>query len=85
MPVNDAFTDSVSQVNTANLGSAPAMGQGNLQVVSSHALSDAAHNAEANCQQSVMVTHTTTVQNLNALFSQGAIASKRIMSTISSE
>ncbi|MBB1487714.1 RebB family R body protein [Oceanospirillum sediminis] len=80
MSVNDAVTDSVTQVNTMNVGTAPGSGQGNLQMAVSHALSGAAWNAESNNQQSAIVNHTATIQNLNALFSQGASITARILS-----
>ncbi|WP_394239853.1 RebB family R body protein [Vibrio astriarenae] len=72
MPVSDAITDSITQVNTKVLGDVPAMAQGNLLTATSQALSNAAHNMTNTVQQNQMVASATTVQGVNALFSKGA-------------
>ena len=41
MPVNEAITDSVTQVNTKVVGETPAMAMGNLLMATSQALSNA--------------------------------------------
>ena len=43
--LNSQITDSVTQANTEVLGTSPAVAMGNLFVVTSQALSNAAHNA----------------------------------------
>ena len=82
MPVNDAVTDSITQVNTKVLGDTPAMGMGNLQVSTSHALSNSAHNATLQSQQSQLVQNAATVQGINALLSLGAAIKGRVVDEI---
>ncbi|CAH7338954.1 conserved hypothetical protein [Vibrio chagasii] len=72
MPVNDAVTDSLTQVNTKVLGDVPAMATGNLFVATSQALANSAHNMTNTVQQNQLVGNATTVQGVNALFSKGA-------------
>ncbi|WP_044559707.1 RebB family R body protein [Azospirillum sp. B4] len=67
--VNSQITDSVSQVNTAVLGDAPAVAMGNLFVATSQALSNAAHNATNNQQQSYVTMQTSTTQGVSTLLS----------------
>jgi len=67
--VNSMITDSIAQVNTKVLGDAPAMGMGNLFVVTSQALSNAAHNATGNQHNSTVTLQATTVQGVSTLFS----------------
>ncbi|ADZ91908.1 RebB family R body protein [Marinomonas mediterranea] len=72
MPLNDAVTDSVTQVNTAVVGETPAMAQGNLMLSTSQAMGFAAHNSTGANQQATIVLHSATVQGINSLFSTGA-------------
>lgn len=65
--MNDQVTDSISQVNTKVLGDAPAVAMGNLFVVTSQALSNAAHNATNNQQQSYVTMQTSTTQGVSTL------------------
>jgi hypothetical protein len=65
--INDQVTDSISQVNTKVLGDAPAVAMGNLFVVTSQALSNAAHNATNNQQQSYVTMQTSTTQGVSTL------------------
>jgi Killing trait len=67
--VNDQITDSITQANTKVLGDAPAIAMGNLYVATSQALSNAAHNATNNQQQSYVIMQTATTQGVTALFS----------------
>ncbi|WP_029015149.1 RebB family R body protein [Niveispirillum irakense] len=67
--LNSQVTDSVSQVNTAVLGDAPAVAVGNLMVVTSQALSNAAHNATNNQNQSYVTMQTATTQGISTLLS----------------
>jgi Killing trait len=67
--VNDQVTDSVSQVNTKVVGDAPAMAMGNLFVVTGQALSNAAHNATNNQQQSYVTLQSSTMQGVSTLLS----------------
>ncbi|KAA0681259.1 RebB family R body protein [Azospirillum sp. YIM DDC1] len=67
--LNNQITDSVSQVNTKVLGDAPAIAMGNLFVATSQALSNAAHNATNNQQQSYVVMQAATTQGLSTLYS----------------
>lgn len=65
--VNSQITDSVSQVNTKVLGDAPAIAMGNLFVATSQALSNAAHNATNNQQQSYVTMQAATTQAVSTM------------------
>ncbi|KVH37497.1 glycerol-3-phosphate dehydrogenase [Burkholderia cepacia] len=65
--VNSQITDSVSQVNTKVLGDAPSVAMGNLYVATSQALSNAAHNATNNQQQSYVTMQASTTQAVSTL------------------
>jgi hypothetical protein len=67
--INSQITDSVTQVNTKVLGDAPAVAMGNLFVATSQALSNAAHNATNNQQQSYVTMQTSTTQGVSTLLS----------------
>lgn len=67
--VNDAITDSVTQVNTKVLGDAPAIAGGNLYVATSQALSNAAHNATNAQQQSYVTSQASTTMAVTTLLS----------------
>jgi hypothetical protein len=67
--VNDQVTDSISQVNTKVLGDAPAVAMGNLFVATSQALSNTAHNATNNQQQSYVTMQASTTQGVSTLLS----------------
>ncbi|WP_164034368.1 RebB family R body protein, partial [Serratia marcescens] len=58
---------SITQVNTKVLGDAPAMAMGNLFVTTSQALSNAAHNATNNQQQSYVTMQASTAQAVATL------------------
>ncbi len=83
--VNSQITDSVSQVNTKVLGDAPAIAMGNLFVATSQALSNAAHNATNNQQQSYVTAQSATTMGVATLYSVDtattAVASREILST----
>ncbi|MGC2776963.1 RebB family R body protein [Bradyrhizobium sp. HKCCYLRH2060] len=65
--VNSQITDSISQVNTKVLGDAPAVAMGNLFIATSQALSNAAHNATNNQQQSYVTMQASTTQGISTL------------------
>lgn len=67
--INDQITDSVTQANTKVLGDAPAMAMGNLFVATGQALSNAAHNATNNQQQSYVTMQASTTQAVSTLLS----------------
>jgi len=67
--VNSQITDSVSQVNTKVLGDSPSIAMGNLFVATSQALSNAAHNATNNQQQSYVTMQASTTQGVSTLLS----------------
>lgn len=67
--VNSQITDSVSQVNTKVLGDAPAVAMGNLFVATGQALSNAAHNATNNQQQSYVTMQASTTQSVATMLS----------------
>lgn len=65
--VNSQITDAVTQANVKVLGDAPAMAMGNLFVATSQALSNAAHNATNNQQQSYVTMQASTTQAVSTL------------------
>ncbi|GLT18686.1 glycerol-3-phosphate dehydrogenase subunit C [Vibrio zhanjiangensis] len=70
--VNPQITDSVTQVNTKVVGETPAMAMGNLLMSTSHALSNAAHNATTAQQQGQITMQAATVQGVNAIMGIGS-------------
>jgi hypothetical protein len=67
--INSQITDSITQVNTKVLGDAPAVAMGNLFIATSQALSNAAHNATNNAQQSYVTMQASTTQGISTLLS----------------
>ena len=67
--LNSQITDSITQVNTKVVGDAPAVAMGNLFVATSQALSNAAHNATNNQNQSYVTMQASTTQGVSTLFS----------------
>jgi len=67
--MNSQITDSVTQANVKVLGDAPAVAMGNLFVTTSQALSNAAHNATSNQQQSYVTMQASTTQSVATLLS----------------
>jgi len=65
--INNQITDSITQVNTKVLGDAPAIGMGNLFIATGQALSNAAHNATNNQQQSYVTMQASTTQGVATL------------------
>ncbi|NVD06524.1 glycerol-3-phosphate dehydrogenase subunit C [Vibrio sp. JPW-9-11-11] len=72
MPVNDAVTDSVTQVNTSVVGETPALAEGNLMISTSQAMGTSALNSTGANQQATIVHQSSTVQGINSLFATGA-------------
>ena len=66
--VNSQITDSITQANTKVLGDAPAIASGNLFIATSQALSNAAHNATNNQQQSYVTMQASTTQGVSTLY-----------------
>ena len=81
--VNNQVTDSITQANTTVLGDAPAVAMGNLFVATGQALSNAAHNATNNQQQSYVTLQAATTQSVATLFSidtaSTGVATSRIL------
>ena len=69
--VNESITDSVTQVNTNNLGMAPATAMGNLMLSTSQSLAAAAMNLTTGQQQANVMWQAATVQGINALMNTG--------------
>ncbi len=67
--VNSQVTDSITQVNTKVLGDSPSVAMGNLFVATSQALSNAAHNATNNQQQSYVTMQAATTQSVTTMLS----------------
>ena len=72
--VNSQTTDSVTQVNTTVVGESPGVATANLDIATSQALANAAHNSALNQQQSFTIMQTSTVQGIIGLFTAGAQA-----------
>ena len=66
--VNSQVTDSVTQANTIVVGTAPAEALSNFYVANSQALSNAAHNATANQQNSNVVGGSATTTGVATLY-----------------
>jgi hypothetical protein len=67
--VNDQITDSVTQANVKVLGDAPAMALANLYQASAQALSNSAHIATSNFQQSGITAQAATTMGVATLYS----------------
>ena len=67
--VNDEIMNSVTQPNPQVIGDAPAIAMGNLFIATSQALSNAAHNATNNQQQSYVTMQAATTQAVTTLYS----------------
>lgn len=80
--VNSQITDSITQANTKVLGDAPAIASGNLFVATSQALSNAAHNATNNQQQSYVTMQASTTQGVSTLFAVDTASTGRATSMI---
>lgn len=65
---NSQISDSISQANTEVVGAAPAVAMGNLLVATGQALSNAAHNATNNQNQSYVTLQASTTQGLSTLY-----------------
>lgn len=80
--VNSQITDSITQANTKVLGDAPAVATGNFFVATSQALSNAAHNATNNQQQSYVTMQAATTQGVATLYAidtaSAGVATSRI-------
>ncbi len=69
--VNEAITDSVTQVNTKVLGDTPATAMGNLMLSTSQALATGGQNLTTGQQQANVMWQAATVQGINALMNTG--------------
>jgi hypothetical protein len=67
--VNPQITDSVTQVNTEVLGTAPAIAMGNLYQATAQALANAAHNATSSQQQTNVTAQAATTMGVTTLYS----------------
>ena len=67
--LNGQITDSVTQSNTEVVAGSPAIAMGNLYIATSQALSNAAHNATNNQQQSYVTMQASTTQAVSTLLS----------------
>jgi hypothetical protein len=67
--VNDQITDSVTQANVKVLGDAPAMSMGNFFQATTQALANAAHNATAAQQQTMVTAQAATTMGVTTLYS----------------
>ena len=80
--VNSQITDSVTQVNTKVLGDAPAVAMGNFFIATSQALSNAAHNATTNQQQSNVTNQASTTQGVATLYAIDTASTGQAVHTI---
>ncbi|MET0395112.1 MAG: RebB family R body protein, partial [Chitinophagaceae bacterium] len=80
--VNSQITDSITQANTEVLGTAPAVAMGNFFQATAQALSNAAHNATNNQQQSNVTAQAATTSGITTLYSidtaSAAVGTKQI-------
>ena len=80
--VNSQITDSITQANTEVLGTAPAVAMGNFFQATAQALSNAAHNATNNQQQSNVTSQAATTSGITTLYSidtaSAAVGTKQI-------
>lgn len=67
--VNSQITDSITQTNVQVLGEAPAMALGNLYQAVAQAMSNAAHNATTNQQNSNTIAQAVTTTCVEKLLS----------------
>ena len=67
--MNSQVTDSITQVNTKVLGDSPAFATGNLFVVTSQALGNAAHNATTNQNQVNVTAQAANTSSVSTLLS----------------
>jgi hypothetical protein len=67
--VNDQITDAVTQSSVKVLGDAPALALGSLYQATAQALSNAAHNAVNNQQQTYVTAQASTTQGVALLYS----------------
>lgn len=66
--VNNQITDSITEVNTEIIGSAPATALANLYQATAQALANAAHNATVAQQQGNILAQAVTTQGVNMLY-----------------
>lgn len=67
--LNDQITDSVTQANLEVLGDAPAMAMSSLYQATAQALSNSAHNATTNQQQTGVTSQAATTMGVTMLYS----------------
>ncbi|WP_461208989.1 RebB family R body protein [Desulfocurvus sp. DL9XJH121] len=80
--VNSQITDSISQANVKVLGDAPAMAMGNLFIVTSQALGNAAHNATTSQQQANVTVQAATTEGVAMLLSVDTASTGRATKSI---
>jgi hypothetical protein len=80
--VNEAITDSVTQVNTKVLGDVPATAMGNLMMTTSQALGVSAQNLTIGQQQANVMWQAATVQGINALMNTGDAITGKVTTQI---
>ena len=81
--LNSQITDSVTQANTEVLGTSPAVAMGNLFVVTSQALSNAAHNATTNQQQATLTLQAGSTQSVSPLLAVATASTGKAVRRIS--
>ncbi|BBD10073.1 RebB family R body protein [Desulfovibrio ferrophilus] len=67
--MNSQVTDAVTQANVKVLGDSPAMALGNLFIVTSQALGNAAHNATTAQQQTNVTAQASMTEGIAMLLS----------------
>lgn len=82
--VNSQITDAVSQANTKVLGDAPAVAMGSLYQATAQALSNAAHNATNNQQQSWITAQAATTMGVTTLYTLGTADEVELSDLLSS-
>jgi len=80
--MNSQVTDAVTQANVKVLGDSPAMALGNLYIVTSQALGNAAHNATTSQQQTNVTAQAATTEGVAMLLSVDTAATGKATQAI---
>ena len=75
--LNSQITDSVTQTNTQVVGDSPAVSTSNLYMATSQALSNSAHNATTNQQNTATSQQASTVMGVSNLYSVDTASTAR--------
>jgi hypothetical protein len=80
--LNSQITDSVTQTNTQVVGDSPAVSTSNLYIATSQALSNSAHNATTNQQNTATSQQASTNMGVANLYSVDTASTGRATNMI---